>query len=69
MELGRKRASAEEGEEPIILQPIVYRSTGRALVLHPERNGTGAPRLWWGRLVSGTVTFEYIDLGLDGGAV
>ncbi|KKL84404.1 hypothetical protein LCGC14_1965060 [marine sediment metagenome] len=64
---GRKRASAEEGEEPIILQPIVYRSTGRALVLHPERNGTGAPRLWWGRLVSGTVTFEYIDLGLDGG--
>lgn len=53
--------------EPVILQPIVYRSTGRTLVLRVTRNGIGDPRLWWARRVGDVVTFEYIDLGLDGG--
>jgi hypothetical protein len=64
---GRNRRGGDSGNEPVVLQPLVYRSAGRALVLHVTRNGTGDPRLWWGRLTGGTVTFEYIELGLDGG--
>ncbi|KKM19379.1 hypothetical protein LCGC14_1656230, partial [marine sediment metagenome] len=64
---GRKRGTADGGSEPLVQQPIVYRSTGRTLLLFVDRSSAFAPRLMWIRNVSGTITLEWIELGLDGG--